>query len=163
MKNTSLLHSSNMPLPVLILILIFTPVFSQVPVNVLSSPPFAEVVVDDSLVGKTPLRRLDLSVGYHSINLVLSDHVPIFYELDLQDAAALELRFQLKRLCRVVFKSKEEDLHFRLDGKYEWSSSAMKFTMEEGKHHLEVFDEEELIDEQMLDVLQSSEFIYQLE
>ena len=105
---------------------------------------------------------MDLSVGYHSINLALSNHVPINYELDLHESATADLRFQMKRLYLVVFKSKEDDLRFRLDGKYEWTNPAMKFTMEEGKHHLEVFDEEELIDRQTLNVFQSLEYIYQL-
>ncbi len=49
---------------------------TNVTINVLSAPPFAEVEVDGKVYGATPLRGLSLPAGRHSIKVVHRDYLP---------------------------------------------------------------------------------------
>jgi hypothetical protein len=59
--------------------------------------PWAEVIVDGTSRGTTPLRPLSLSVGVHSVRLVNPDYHPFLRKVAIRDGetTALDVDFRL--------------------------------------------------------------------
>lgn len=65
--------------------------------EVRSQPPGAKVLIDDKLIGTTPL-ELPISVGVHELRLELDDHIDIERELEVAAGESAALDFELQRL-----------------------------------------------------------------
>ncbi len=135
----------------------------QVRVTIETIPPEAEVIIDGVKAGKTPIDDLSLTPGPHRFSLVLKGYSPVNYETHLLAAEKATLRFRLKERFNVKFISKVPEYHYRLDGKYAWTEEKMKFDMEAGRHNLEIFDGDSLIDQKSFIIDQPTTIRYQLE
>ncbi|NOZ75772.1 MAG: PEGA domain-containing protein [FCB group bacterium] len=136
--------------------------WGQVNVTIETIPPGAVVTIDGSKVGETPINDLSLASGFHVFRITLDRYSPIRYETHLLAAEKATLRFRLKERFKVKFISEVPEYRYRFDNKYEWFQEKMKFEMEAGRHSLEIFKGDSLIDKKSILIDQATTIHYQL-
>ncbi|RMF07534.1 MAG: PEGA domain-containing protein [Candidatus Neomarinimicrobiota bacterium] len=144
----------------MILLLVITSLWGQVQVHIESIPPDVDVLIDGAKAGTTPIDDLTLHPGKHSFYLEKEGYTILHYTTYLVGAEKAVLRFRLKEKYSVTFKSDYEPLHYRLDGKYAWTEEKMRFDMEAGRHTLEVFLGDSLVDQQEVLIRESTTIRY---
>jgi len=137
--------------------------FSQTALNIESFPTGAVVKIDGREIGVTPVDSYQIPVGVHKFEIVKKGYAPVKKEIDVQDALSLQIQFRLNKLYDVVFITREKGLEFSLDEKHFWREPKVRFQIEEGKHLLQVFQADSLIDEQNLSIDHSTDILYKLE
>ncbi|MFQ6614998.1 MAG: PEGA domain-containing protein [Fidelibacterota bacterium] len=137
--------------------------WGQVKVTIETIPPEATVTIDGAKVGETPLNDLSLTPGKHIFRIKLERYSPIHYETYLLAAEKATLRFRLKERFNVKFISEVPEYNYRFDQKYPWFEEKMKFEMEAGRHDLEIFDGDSLVDRKSILIDQNTTIHYSLE
>ncbi|MFQ6611496.1 MAG: PEGA domain-containing protein [Fidelibacterota bacterium] len=136
--------------------------WSQIPVTVESVPPGANVIIDGSAVGNTPLKDYQMNTGEYTFELSLEGWAPAKKQIEIQSARSGVVNFRLRPLLKVLFNTKEKGLTFSLDEKYIWSKKRIQLYVEKGQHLLQVRKGDELVDEKILVFKRNQELNYSL-
>jgi len=133
-----------------------------VPTTFTSVPVEAEVLLDAQSIGLTPVVNYPVEIGDHNVTIKKVDYAPVTKTIQIQSAEALTIEVKLSPFYPVKFYSHEDSLTFILDDEYRWQEKKIKFMMEAGTHHLQVYKLGELVDEQTFSINQKMKITYEL-
>jgi len=141
-----------------LLLLVF--VQGQIPTTINSIPAGANIKLNGREAGIAPL-ELILGIGEQDLEASLEGFVAARKTINIQDAKSLIIEFRLKKLHRILFKTKETDLIFIFNKTDTITSKKVELFFEEGQHSLQVFGDQELLEEKLLliDSNQTIEYI----
>ncbi len=147
----------------LLFVFLMTGLFGQVSVNIETVPPGAEITIDGAKAGETPISNYSMMAGHHEFLVNLKNFSDLKYETNLLPAKSATLRFRMKKRVQVKFASKTKGLTFRFDQKYSWAEKKIRFDMETGRHQLDVFRGDSLVDQKTVVITQPTTIQYSLE
>ena len=147
---------------ILIYLIFFHALFTQVKISIKTIPGKARVVLDGVVMGASPIINERISPGEHKFEIAKEGYAPLQYELSVNQAQAIHLDFFLNPIYMIQFKTKEIGLVFQLNNVHLWDKDEIRLQLEAGEHFLRVFKLGEIIDEQKIIVDQPKKFSYSL-
>lgn len=129
---------------------------------VFSSPVDATLYIDGYLRGITPLGILDISSGIHTFTLMKEKYAPFIKTLDLQPCKSARIEFRMNPIYTLQFSTQDKGLKFVLDNQHEWTDQKIKLQLEQGKHILKIYKEDQFIEQLELNCIRNSRLKYHL-
>jgi len=134
--------------------------FTQVELTINAIPHQAEVFMDGTSIGQTPITRKQIISGPHDFELTKKGYASVNYSLIVNPSKEVKLDFYLNPIYKIKFTTKEKGLTFELNKKHKWDKNKIRLELEAGEHLLRVYKNNKIVDEQTILSDQPKHFKY---